>query len=56
MAHMVARRESFAIAKHEIKPQIVIGLMFSAQLVFMNVGQDLTTAGHGVALHSTMPI
>ena len=56
MAYMVARRESFAIAKHEIKPLIVIGLMFSAQLVFMNVGQDLTTAGHGVALHSTMPI
>lgn len=56
VAHMVARRESFAIARHEIKPMIVIGLMFSAQLVFMNVGQDLTTAGHGVALHSTMLI
>ncbi len=56
VAYMVARRESFAIARHEIKPLIVIGLMFSAQLVLMNVGQDLTTAGHGVALHSTMPI
>ena len=56
VGYMAARRESFAIARHEIKPLIVIGLMFSAQLVIMNVGQDLTTAGHGVALHSTMPI
>ena len=56
VAYMAARRESFSVARHEIKPLILIGLMFSAQLVFMNVGQDLTTAGHGVALHSTMPI
>lgn len=56
VAYMLARREPLTVARHEIWPITAIGLMFSAQLVFMNVGQDLTTAGHGVALHSTMPI
>ena len=56
VGYMVVRRESFAIARHEIKPLCVLGILFSVQLVIMNVGQDLTTAGHGVALNSTMPI
>ena len=56
VAYMVARRESFTVSKHEVWPLVAVGLMFSVQLVFMNIGQDLTTAGHGVALHSTMPI
>lgn len=56
IAYMAARRESFSVKGHEIWPLLAVGLMFSVQLVFMNVGQDLTTAGHGVALHSTMPI
>lgn len=56
VAYMIARRESFAVSRHEVWPLVAVGLMFSVQLVFMNIGQDLTTAGHGVALHSTMPI
>lgn len=56
VAYMVARRESFTVSRHEVWPLIAVGLMFSVQLVFMNIGQDLTTAGHGVALNSTMPI
>ena len=56
VAYMVARRESFTVSRHEIWPLAAVGLMFSVQLVFMNIGQDLTTAGHGVALNSTMPI
>ncbi len=56
VAYMAVRRESFTVSRHEIWPLVVVGLMFSVQLVFMNIGQDLTTAGHGVALHSTMPI
>ena len=56
VAYMVARRESFTVSRHEVWPLVAVGLMFSVQLVFMNIGQDLTTAGHGVALHSTMPI
>ena len=56
VAYMIARRESFTVSRHEVWPLVAVGLMFSVQLVFMNIGQDLTTAGHGVALHSTMPI
>ena len=56
VAYMAVRRESFTVGRHEIWPLVVIGLMFSVQLVLMNIGQDLTTAGHGVALNSTMPI
>ncbi len=56
VAYMAVRRESFSVSRHEIWPLMAVGLMFSVQLVFMNIGQDLTTAGHGVALNSTMPI
>ena len=56
VAYMFARREPLALAKHEIRPVLIIGLLFSVQLVIMNVGQDLTSAGHGVALNSTLPI
>ena len=56
LAYMLARRESLAISKHELKPLIVLGTLFSVQLIIMNVGQDLTSAGHGVALNSTLPI
>ena len=56
MAYMIARRESLKLQRHEIKPVLMIGLLFSVQLVIMNIGQDLTSAGHGVALNSTLPI
>ena len=56
LAYMTARRESLRLGRHEIKPVLIIGVLFSVQLVIMNVGQDLTSAGHGVALNSTLPI
>ena len=56
LAYLAVRRESLAIAKHEVKPLLVLGALFSVQLIIMNVGQDLTSAGHGVALNSTLPI
>ena len=54
--YMIARRESFGVARREIKPVLVIGGLFAIQLIIMNVGQDLTSAGHGTALSATMPI
>ena len=54
--YMLIRRERFWVERSEIKPILVIGALFSIQLTLMNWGQDLTTAGHGVALNSTMPI
>ncbi len=56
LAYMTVRGESLAPARHEIRPILVLGVLFSIQLVIMNVGQDLTSAGHGVALNSTLPI
>ena len=56
VTYMVAKGESFSISRREIRPIAIIGLLFAVQLVFMNVGQDLTTAGHATAIGSTMPI
>ena len=56
LVYMVSRGEALAIARHEVKPLLVLGILFSVQLIIMNVGQDLTSAGHGVALNSTLPI
>ena len=56
ITYMVARGESFRVSRREIRPIVIIGLLFAVQLVFMNVGQDLTTAGHATAIGSTMPI
>ncbi len=56
LVYMVARRESFSLKKSEIRPILIVSLLFSVQLVFMNIGQDLTTAGHATAIGTTMPI
>ena len=56
LAYMLARRESLSVSRQEVKPLLVLGALFSVQLIIMNVGQDLTSAGHGVALSSTLPI
>ena len=56
LAYMLVRREPLTLAKHEVKPVLALGALFSVQLIIMNIGQDLTSAGHGVALNSTLPI
>ncbi|RMF86274.1 MAG: DMT family transporter [Nitrospinota bacterium] len=35
---------------------LILGLLFSIQLAFMNIGLSYTTAGNGVVLNSTYPI
>ena len=54
--YMLLRRESFFVAKSEVRPLLIIGALFTVQIMFMNVGQYLTTAGHATALNSTYPI
>lgn len=53
---MIIKQETLKITKDDIKPVAVIGALFSVQMVFMNVGQDLTTAGHALAVNTTYPI
>ncbi|MDP6715278.1 MAG: DMT family transporter [SAR202 cluster bacterium] len=54
--YMVFKGDPLKIARHEVRPLAIIGLLFSIQMVFMNVGQDLTTAGHALAVNTTYPI
>ena len=54
--YMILKGVPLKIARHEVRPLVIIGLLFSIQMVFMNVGQDLTTAGHALAVNTTYPI
>jgi len=44
------------IRRHEWKPLAVLGVLFAVQVAFMNVGQDRTTAAHGVVMTNTFPL
>ena len=39
-----------------MRPVLVIGFLFTVQILFMNFGQDITSAGHATSLNSTFPI
>lgn len=44
------------IRRAEIKPLAALGLLFTVQLVFMNLGIKFTTAGHALSLNVTTAI
>jgi len=52
----IATRKSFKLKMNEIKPLFLLGLLFTAQIAFLNFGQDFTTAGHGAIMISTFPL
>ena len=52
----VAARQSFKLARREVVPLTLLGLLFATQLAFMNFGQNLTTAGHAGVLIPTFPL
>jgi drug/metabolite transporter (DMT)-like permease len=41
------RLAGFAVARHEWRPLLVLGLIFTTQIGLMNVGTALTSAAHG---------
>ena len=47
---------SFRVERSEWRTLAGIGLIFTAQLALMNVGQDRTTAGHAAVITSTFPL
>lgn len=49
-------RRSFRVERSEWRTLVGIGLIFTAQLALMNVGQDRTTAGHAAVITSTFPL
>jgi len=49
-------KEKFTLQKKELAPLFGVGLLFSIQLGFMNVGQNHTSGGHGVIMITTFPL
>ena len=49
-------RQSFRVLRSEWLPLAGLGLLFSVQIAFMNVGQDQTTAGHAAVITATFPL
>ena len=56
LVYAVATRQSFKIYRGELLPLTLLGVLFTVQLGFMNVGQDYTSAGHAVVVTSTFPL
>ena len=56
IAWAIYNKEKFEISKKEILPLLGVGLLFSIQLGFMNVGQNFTSGGHGVIMITTFPL
>ena len=56
IVYALATRKDLRVYGHEIRPLIYLGVLFSVQLAFMNVGQDFTTAGHAVIVTTTFPL
>ncbi|MFP6680458.1 MAG: DMT family transporter [Dehalococcoidia bacterium] len=52
----VYTKADLRVRRNELRPLAIIGLLFSIQLVFMNLGLKYTTAGHGAVLSVTFPI
>ncbi|HCV27862.1 MAG TPA: DMT family transporter [Dehalococcoidia bacterium] len=49
-------RADLRVRRSELRTLTILGLLFSVQLVFMNLGLKYTTAGHGAVLSVTFPI
>ena len=56
LIYALATRQSFRIQKREWVPLILLGILFTVQLAFMNIGQDYTSAGHAVVVTTTFPL
>ena len=52
----VVTRQSFKVSPSELFPLFVLGILFSVQTAFMNLGQYNTTAGHTGVLITTFPL
>ena len=49
-------RADLRVRRSELRVLATLGILFSVQLVFMNLGLKYTTAGHGAVLSVTYPI
>lgn len=51
-----SRKRSLSIARNEWMPLAGLGLLFSSQVVLMNLGQARTSAGHAAVIMSAYPL
>ncbi|NQW20680.1 MAG: DMT family transporter [Chloroflexi bacterium] len=56
MIYAIATKQSFKIKRREWVPLGLLGVLFTVQLAFMNIGQDYTSAGHAVVVTTTFPL
>jgi drug/metabolite transporter (DMT)-like permease len=56
LAWAIYTRADLRVRRGEWSPLLVLGLIFSVQLAFMNIGLEHTTAGHSAVLNVTFPI
>ena len=56
IAWAVYTKQSMLPARSEFRALIGLGVLFIAQIAFMNFGQDHTTAAHGVVINTTFPL
>jgi len=49
-------RADLRVKKGEWTPLLILGVIFTIQIAFMNIGLSHTTAGHGSVLNGTFPI
>ncbi len=56
LAWAIITRQSFRVARSELWPLCILGVLFSVQTAFMNLGQYNTTAGHTGVLITTFPL
>ncbi len=56
IVYSLSTRQDLRVYRFEVLPMILLGVLFSVQLAFMNVGQDFTTAGHAVIVTTTFPL
>lgn len=49
-------KQSMMPARGEFRALFWLGVLFISQIAFMNVGQDYTTASHGVVINTTFPL
>ncbi|MEK9676108.1 MAG: DMT family transporter [Chloroflexota bacterium] len=52
----IVTKQSFRVTRSEWVPLTLLGILFTVQLAFMNVGQDFSSAGHAVVVTSTFPL
>lgn len=56
VAWAVSTRQSLWPTRAELRPLGWLALLFTSQIAFMNIGQDHTTASHGVVINTTFPL